>query len=61
MLFQLGDFFHAAIVPAIGEFGREKNFNDLAELIFAEQVSAQAQDVAMIVLAGAAGGDFIVS
>lgn len=59
-MFRLGELFDALAVAAVGEFGGEEDFHDAADLFFAEEVGAEAEDVAVIVLAGAAGGEFIV-
>ena len=54
-LLQLADLIEAPGVAAVGEMGVEEDLDDLADLVFAEQVGAEAQDVAVVVLAAIGG------
>jgi len=58
--FEVGEFFDAADVAALADGGVEEDFDDLANLVFAEQVGAEADDIAVIVFAGAVGGYVVV-
>src|SRR5258706_11790716 len=49
-----------ARVTAVAEGGTQENLDDLSDLIFTEQIGAEAENVAMIVFAGAPGRDFIM-
>src|SRR4051812_15249591 len=60
VLFDLHDLGDAVRVPAFGVWRAEKDLDDLAYLPVAEKIAADAQDVAVIVLAGASRGDLIV-
>jgi len=61
LLLDLAELLDAADVTAVAESGGEEDLDDVADLVFAEQVGAEAQDVAVVVLAGAAGGDLVVN
>lgn len=58
--FDLLKFFDAADMTAVTERCVQKDLDDLTNLVFAEQIGAEAKDVAVIVLPGTAGGDFVV-
>ena len=58
---QVAQLFYSADMPSIGKSRAKKNVYNLAHLIFAQKVNPQADDVTMIMLAGDAGGDFIVN
>ena len=59
--FRSNTSYRTAGVAAFAARGGQEDFDDLADLVFGEQVGAEAQDVAMIVFAGAVGGDLIVN
>ena len=56
----LPELFDSANVPPIGKLRTEENLDDLPALIFAEQIDAQAQHIAMIVFASDPRGHLIV-
>src|SRR6185312_7170643 len=60
LLLDLGELLHAAVMSAVSKSGREEDLDDLSDVLFAEQVGAETQDVAMVVLARPAGGHFVV-
>ena len=60
VLLKLLEFLHAPGVATFAEGGGQEDTDDLADLVFVQQIRAQAQHVAVIVLAGKPGGDFIV-
>ena len=43
----------------VGDAGAQDDLYDLADLVFAEQIRAEAQDVAVVVLARPAAGDLL--
>src|SRR5438045_4876123 len=59
-LLKLLELLHAPRMPSFAEWSRQKHADDLANFVFIQQIRAEAQDVAMIVLATEAGGDFVV-
>src|SRR4051812_50104302 len=59
-LFKLLELLDASGVSAFTERGCQKYADDLADFVFVEQIGAEAQDVAVIVLAREAGGGFVV-
>src|SRR5690242_7334609 len=60
LLLDLAELLDAADVTAVAEGGGQEDLDDVADLVFAEQIGAEAQDVAVVVLAGAAGGDLVM-
>ena len=48
-------------MSAFAAGGGHEDFHDFTDLVFAEEIGAEAQDVAVIVLAGAMSGDLIVN
>src|SRR5258706_13017051 len=61
VLLKLLELLHAPSMPAFAKGSGQKDIDDLANLVFVEQIRAQAQHIAMIVLSRKPGGDFIVS
>jgi hypothetical protein len=47
-------------VAGVAVGGAEEDLDDLADLVLAQEVRAEAQDVAVVVLAGPAGGHLVV-
>src|SRR6266496_2777087 len=60
ILLYLHHLFHAFGMPARRPRRRQKNLHDMPDLIFAEQVGAEAEDIAMDFLARQTSGDLIV-
>ena len=58
--FDAADFLHPPHMAAPAETGLQKNLNDLADLIFAEQIGPKAQHIAVMVFARPPGRHFIV-
>src|ERR1700722_16809666 len=59
--FEFSELLHSPGVSAVGEFGNQKNLDNIANLIFTQKIGAQAEHIAMIVLTGSPSRDFIVS
>ena len=48
-------------MPAFADGRLKENLDNLANLVFAHQVSAQTEHIAMVVLAASPGGDLLVN
>src|SRR3954467_1668606 len=60
VFFDLLQLLDPADVPGVAELGAEEDLDDLPDLLLAEQIGAEAQDVAVVVLARPAGGHLLV-
>ena len=56
----LPDLVNSALVSTVLGWGGEEYLNNHPNLIIAQQISANADDIAVVMLARAAGGELIV-
>src|SRR5437660_3423869 len=60
LLLDLHHLRHPRRVSAVLEGGGEEDLDDAADVLFPEQLGAEAEDVTVVMFTGAAGGDLIV-